>query len=233
MNIYTRSMTGESQNVGRAEDQEGGGPVKRRRVQENPNDFYTIRDISEKHIEKFKNTATYYKIDIQDLEVRDLPIILKTLKAIFQSILDRVTANIPSTDLVRVTMDNPQLDFPILLPFMRRSELTVDRLLQEIERVLQSYEQFVVDETFGMELVHVNTVSGSGYKMKPVVDVTKMLEKKQSIIQIKNKDELCCARALVTAMAKQDKHPQWNSIRIGRDIQKQLALDFERELAYP
>ncbi|XP_060567623.1 zinc finger protein 22-like [Ruditapes philippinarum] len=87
--------------------------------------------------------------------------------------------HIPANDLVRVSMDNPELDFPIVLKFMPRSALTVDRLLSEIERVLQSYEQFVVDETFGIKLVHVAIVKGSGYRMKPTVDITQMLQNKK------------------------------------------------------
>lgn len=88
------------------------------------------------------------------MDVRDLSNIMKTLKIIFQSILGTITDNIPSQDKVRFTMENSQLDFPIVLPFMRRSELNVIRLLSEIQRVLQSYEEFVLNETFGLELVH-------------------------------------------------------------------------------
>lgn len=165
--------------------------------------------------------------------MRDLPNILKTLKVIFQSIMTRITENIPSDDLLRISMDNPELDFPIVLRFMPRSSLTVDRLLSEIERVLQSYEQFVVDETFGIELVHVANVRGSGYKMKPEVDISKMLGKKTSVIQIKNKDDLCCARALVTAIARVDYHPKWNSIRQGRSIQRELAVSLHHKANVP
>lgn len=151
----------------------------------------------------------------------------------FQEIVNRISNNIAPNDLVRLSMDNPELDFQIVLPFMRRSDMTVDRILSKIKRVLQSYEQFVVDETFNMELVHVHMPSGSGYKMKPVVDITKMLEKKKSIIQIKNKDELCCARAIVTAIARQEKHPQWKSIRHGQYIQEKMAKDLHDRANVP
>lgn len=138
--------------------------------------------INEKRIEKFSTTASYYKISVNDIEVRELPNIIKTLKQIFQSIIDSITGKMPSTDKVRITMDNPQLDFPIVLPFMRRSELTVNRILSEIERVLQSYEQFVLDETFGLELVHVHLHTGSGTRGKPYVDISRLLKSKGSVI---------------------------------------------------
>ena len=218
-----------------AEIQEGGGVVKRRSLQnsDNPSDFYSIEKISERTIEKFKTSATYYKIAVKDMEVRELSNIVKTLKQLFQSIINNITSEVLPADFVRISIDNPQLDFPIVLPFIRRTALTVDRLLSEIERVLQSYEQFVLDESFGMELVHVHVPSGSGHKQKPCVDISKLLHTKGSVIQIKNKDNLCCARALVTAMARLESHPQWHNIRSGRHIQQQLAMDLHNKAGVP
>ena len=195
--------------------------------------FYNIEKISERKIEKFKTTASYYKITVNDLEVRGLQEILKALKKLFQSIINNITADIPPNDQIRMSMDNPELDYPIVMPFMRRSVLTVDRILSEIERVLQSYEQFVLDETFGVEFVHVHLLKGSGQKRKPYVDISRLLHNKKSIIQIRNKDELCCARALITAMARVQNHPQWNNIRLGHKIQEQLARDLHIKAGVP
>lgn len=146
---------------------------KKQKLEEDTGKCLDIRKAGERKIEKFNTTATYYRIYINDGEIRDLPNILKYLKNLFQAIVNRMTVDIQPNDLVRFSMDNPELDFPIVLPFMRRSAMTVDRILSEIERVLQSYEQFVIEETFGMELVHVHMLSGSGYKMKPIVDISK------------------------------------------------------------
>lgn len=165
--------------------------------------------------------------------MKGLPEILKALKKLFQSILDHIVGNTPSQDLVRISMDNPELDYPIVLPFMRQNALTVDRLLSEIERVLQSYEEFVLDETFGIELVHVNLTKGSGQKRKPYVDIKKLLDDKRSIIQIRNSDDLCCARALVTAMARVQNHPEWHSIKQGRKIQETLARELHEKAGVP
>ncbi|XP_052795197.1 uncharacterized protein LOC128228116 [Mya arenaria] len=132
-------------------------------------EYYRMDKISEKRIEKFNSTVSYYKISIKDMEISELPNIIKTVKQIFQSINDSIAGK-------EWTMDNPQLDFSIVLSFMRRSELTVDRLMSEIERVLQ--EQFVLNETFGLELVHVHLPTGSGTHGRPYVDISKMLKNK-------------------------------------------------------
>ena len=217
-----------------ASNQEGGGVPKRQKVDERESSsLYTIKTVSERKIEKFKTTATYYKISVNDIEERELSNILKILRKLFQSILDNVTQHIPSTDLVRLSIDNSQLDFPIILPFMRRTDLTVNRVLSEIERVLQSYQEFVLDETFGMELVHVHMPSGSGSKRKPYVNFHRFLDEKKSVLQIRNSDELCCARAIVTAIARIEKHPYWENIRKGFEPQKSMAIDLHRKADIP
>lgn len=123
-----------------------------------------------------------------------------------------------SRDLVRLTVQCPELDYPISLPFMWVAQLSADRLLSEIERVLQSYEEFVVDQSLEIEVIHVKLPSGKGNKKKCYVDLEKSLKEKKSFIKINNRDQLCCARAIVTAKARIDKHPKWNSIRKGLNL---------------
>ncbi|XP_052761746.1 uncharacterized protein LOC128204370 [Mya arenaria] len=60
-----------------------------------------------------------------------------------------------------------------------------------------------------------------------------MLQNKRSVIQIKNNDELCCARAIITAIAQIENHPQWNSISLGRAIQGQLAETLHQKAGVP
>jgi len=146
-------------------------------------------------MKKFNTTANRYRINFKDLEIRNLPNILKSLHKIFTSILRELTQFMEDTDLVRFSVQCPELDYPISLPFMRLSQMTADRLLSEIERVLQSYEEFVIDQSLEIELVHVRLPSGSGRKRKCYVDLERTIDEKRCFIKIKNNDELCCARA--------------------------------------
>ena len=57
--------------------------------------------------------------------------------------------------------------------------------------------------------------------------------KMRSIVQIQNTVDLCCARALVTAKAKVDQHPQWHSFKKGRKLQKEHALQLHRDAHVP
>jgi len=55
----------------------------------------------------------------------------------------------------------------------------------------------------------------------------------KSIIRINNTDELCCARALVTAKTRLDQHPKYHSIRQGGKLQRELALRLHDEARVP
>jgi hypothetical protein len=128
-------------------------------------------------------------------------------------------------DLVQVTLECPDLDFPIRLPLIQMNQLTSELLLTKIERVLQSNEQFVLDHCVQLNIAHVSLPKGGTRKRCDYVDTERFLKDKRCIIQIQNKDGMCCARAIVTAKAKIDGHEQWNSIQRGRRIQEELALE--------
>ncbi|XP_053406937.1 uncharacterized protein LOC128559427 [Mercenaria mercenaria] len=51
----------------------------------------------------------------------------------------------------------------------------------------------------------------------------KFLSDKKCILRVQNRNNLCCARAIITAKARIDGHEKWNSIRQGSEIQRRLA----------
>jgi hypothetical protein len=59
-------------------------------------------------------------------------------------------------DIVQVTLECPDLDVPIRLPFMQMNQLTSELLLAEIERVLESNEKFVLDHCVQLNITHVS-----------------------------------------------------------------------------
>ncbi|XP_052090772.1 zinc finger protein 160-like [Mytilus californianus] len=192
---------------------------------DDPEQFYDLRVLSTQHMHKFNTSTTRYKVSFKELEVHDLPKILKTLRLLFASIIRNITEFMQSTDLIRLSVQCPELDFPITIPFMKVSQLSVETLLHEIERVLQSYEQFVLDDTLEIEMTHVVLPTGGTKKLSKYVDLERFLKTKQCIISISDKDDICCARALITAKASQEKHEKWDSIRRGYALQKKLAIE--------
>ncbi|KAL4217303.1 hypothetical protein ACF0H5_023754 [Mactra antiquata] len=63
-----------------------------------------------------------------------------------------------------MTAQSPSLDYLIVIPFMKIPELTVDRFMGEIERVLQSNEDFIIDESLIFRVTLVDMPTGGTMK---------------------------------------------------------------------
>lgn len=97
---------------------------------------------------------------------------------------------------------------------MRVAQISADLLLSEIERVLQSYEEFVVDQSLEIEVVQVNLPSGKDIKRNFTL-IFKSHWKE-------NTDSLRLSTGIIYAVQEPlsrpkldifDKHLKWNSIR--------------------
>jgi hypothetical protein len=96
-----------------------------------------------------------------------------------QDELTDVTKGMQEEDLVQVTLECPDLDFPIRLPFIQMNQLTSELLLTEIERVLQSSEQFVLDHCVQLNITHVSLPKGGTGKRCDYVDTERFLKDKR------------------------------------------------------
>ena len=114
----------------------------------------------------------------------------------------------------------------------------VEALFQRLAQALNSNEQFEMDDSFQVSITQVHHApQGTGKPRRgkpghPTMDI--LTAKKNSVIRIQNRDELCCARALVVAKARVDQHPKLKSIRQGYGpLQRTLAWDLHREAKVP
>jgi hypothetical protein len=58
-------------------------------------------------------------------------------------------------------LHSPQLEKPISLPFIALSHLTTERVLAQIERVIQSNHEFRLNDSVKVNLVHVEMSNGA------------------------------------------------------------------------
>ena len=70
---------------------------------------------------------------------------------------------------------------------MERSRLTPERVLTETEKVVQSNENFRLDESVEIDLLHVNMPHGGVGTKRAIINLEKHLDKKRCIVRIKNK----------------------------------------------
>ena len=113
----------------------------------------------------------------------------------------------------------------------------LDDLFHRLAQALNSNEQFEMDDSFQLSITQVHHApqgTGRPRRGKPGHPTMQILTKtSKSVIRIQNRDDLCCARALVTAKARVDQHPKYHSIRQGTKLQKELALLLHHEANVP
>lgn len=82
MNIFSQQENQSGVGSKRASSEEEVIDTQKRQKltsKDNATAFYSMEKVQEKKIERFKATASYNNTKIKDLEVRDLPNIVKTL----------------------------------------------------------------------------------------------------------------------------------------------------------
>ena len=115
--------------------------------------------------------------------------------------------------------------------------------LQALATKLNSNEDFEADESFTVETTLVRTPGSGGRgrrdrnRMLGRTSLETMLKSKRSVIRILNKDELCCARAIVTMKALADatdaRDPVYANLRKGRPVQQRAARALHLQAGVP
>lgn len=119
----------------------------------------------------------------------------------------------------------------------RQNTEAVNAALNHLGDALNSNKSFEMDDTFRVEVVTIRPRErgrGMRRRFKPghkKKEAFKLI--KQSIVRIKNRDELCGARAIVTAKAKLENHPRERTIRDGGRTQTVLAYALHRQAGVP
>ena len=177
------------------------------------NNFYTIEQVRQTRSKKFRMAAMDYEIRFNNNE-RDLDLIqgYERTQQIFEHLLNDVTTGMKDEDQVRFVLRSEQLDKPISLPFMPVQRLTPERIFSQIERVVQSNQDFRLNDTVIVDIVHIESPQGGKGRKRTQLNIEEFLCKKHSIITIQNKDDLCLARALVVAIARIEKAENYKSI---------------------
>ena len=210
--------------LGRGEGDEG----------DNERPFY-IESARQVYTKKFKTNATSYRVQFTnvfaDAEITSLH---ERLHEIFQQILDETVGSVPPQDQVRFLLHSNQLDKPIHFPFMPAERLTTEHILAKFEQVIQSNQESRLNDTVEINVIHVSMPIGRKGSKRSEVNLEKHLEKKRSVVRIRNDDDLCMARALVVAKAKLDDDPRDRQIRDHRwPMQTRLARKLHQNAGVP
>ena len=206
----------------------------RAEVDDNERPFY-VDSITQVNTKKFRTKAMNYRVrftnTLADVEITNLH---GRLHEIFQQVLDETIEGIPPQDHVRFVLHSNQLEYPINFPFIAPNRLTTERILAEFERVIQSNRKFRLNDTVEINVIHVSMPTGGKGTKRSEVNLEMHLERKKSIIRIRNDDDLCMARALVVAKARLENDPRDRHIRMSnRSLQARLAQELHQNAGVP
>ena len=218
-------------------DQTGRGKKRKANAQdvEQEQDYYRIQTIKERYAPKFKTTGKNYRVQFNNsLDNVDLLESQTRTYDIFDRLIQDVTKGMNPTDQVRFILDSNQLQFPIALPFCALEELTTEKVLSQVEKVVQSNDDFRLSDEVHIDILRVEMPQGSGRSRRTTYDLREYLKKKGSVICINNKDNYCLARALAVSIARIEKDPRYEQIRkSNRHIQFERALALHQAAGVP
>ena len=214
------------------------GEGEKRKNNEEPEpeqDFYVKESVKKHMSKKFRMTATDHTIRFINNTVNNFDLIESHERTyqIFEHLLSDVTEGMDERDQVRFVLRSEQLDTPISIPFLPLARLTPERVFSAVQRVMQSNREFRLNDTVTVDLIHVEAPQGSGRSKRSVVNIKEYLHKKGSVITIKNNDNLCLARALVVAIAKVEKAPNYAYLRDDDRAQEKKARELHAAANVP
>ncbi|CAL1280895.1 unnamed protein product [Larinioides sclopetarius] len=177
----------------------------------NIDDAITIRERSRRNNQRYQAEEIIFEAGVieeripEDIRFQPFPNIWGIVRRLFSTLIMRASENLLPSDLMRFCIFSSVLDRPISTTLMRVDAFNADLILDIIDKVIQSALDINLDETFRVDIITIRRPVGAG-RTRKVVNVTLDRMSKKSIISVPYDDEgLCCAKAIVLAMAHLEK----------------------------
>ena len=224
------------------EDEVQTGRGEKRKSEDESDDeqgqyYYHIESRKKYHSKKFGMTATDHRVRFNNvLADFDLLESYESTMKIFHHLLEEVTEGMAPNDKVRFILRSDQLETPISLPFLTVEQLNTERVFSQIERVIQSNQEFRLNDTVTIDINHVESPQGRGKskRKRTTLNIREHLKEKKTVIRINNTDDFCLARALAVSIARIENDPKYNQIKDSRNhIQLDRALDLHQAANVP
>ncbi|KAJ8019801.1 putative DNA polymerase [Holothuria leucospilota] len=206
-----------------------------------PEACFTVQAPRMRRLKRFRTTTNEYRVTFNESNLQELvqqhggP--LSALHDVMGTLLDQLMDGFAPQDRVGIELLAPSLTHAVWVPLMRRDQVTVERMFRHIEKVIQSNADFTLNGNVILNILHVDMANGTGRVNTHTNMRQWLMKKKKSVITINNKDDLCLARALVTAKARLDKENDrtinWNNIRQGMCEQTKLAKALHANAGVP
>ena len=171
---------------------------------------FQLDKISERQVKKYGAHTCAYKAKITGIPKSNnlLKDSMNALENVFNDIISTVKEKCklknPKQDRLRLMLTSDSLKKPLSTRLVPVQEQTPSLMLAEISKVLQSEENISFDDTLTVDVVALKAPIGRGRQNYKVLNYGKHSKLKKSIVRIRNSDDLCMARAIVTGRAMVD-----------------------------
>ncbi|GIY16089.1 uncharacterized protein CDAR_126351 [Caerostris darwini] len=175
------------------------------------NDAVNVLEKSRRKNKKYQAEEVIFKarVDPERLPsgIAGVPLgtIIGAVRQLFLTIIERTTKILAPTDLIRFYIQEDHLDHPTSTTIMPVSDLTIEKILTEILKGLQSKKSIQLDRGFKVEVITIRPSVGAGRSKVANISLDRL--RKKSIFSIPTDDDnLCCAKAIIFALthAKKD-----------------------------
>ena len=125
------------------------------------------------------------------------------LHQMFKHVLQEARGDLAGNDLGCVVIQHDGLHDPIFVPLQPWDQLGSNKVMDTMEKVLNSHQNLAVDESMDIAVGIVDLPKeGARKKITKIKGGNNSLKLKTSIVTIENGDQLCMARAIGVSWAK-------------------------------
>ncbi|KAF8789739.1 hypothetical protein HNY73_007658 [Argiope bruennichi] len=126
---------------------------------------------------------------------------VEAVRALFSLLILRCTQNLRPSDLIRFCFMAIGLERPVSTVLMPVSDVTVERIVAPIMRVLQSYKKLKLKDGVNVDIIIIHRDICAGGNRR-IINIETDRLKKRSVLSIPtDKEGLCCAKAILYALA--------------------------------
>jgi arsenate reductase-like glutaredoxin family protein len=202
-----------------------------------------IIETNAEYTKRWRKHKVYYKVILlkeEEPSESDLSdIIMKKITAVREGLNEMIKivkqkTNFKEGDLMNIVVNHPDLWNPISTGMSRTSD--INNLLNNIQSILTSNQDLdIYGCTFNAEVVNMPRGATNA---KRLLNIAEDSRTKKSITSIKNKDNLCCPRAVIVGLTyhtniilgREYDHNDIRYIRMGRNLQTTLAQELCNQL---
>ncbi|XP_055959219.1 uncharacterized protein LOC130014267 [Patella vulgata] len=144
-------------------------------------DLVRLISVERRFSRKFNIHSELMRIEIINTEAVTTP---DWLERLFTQILETVRENfnVQPNERVRIQLNHPDLDNPIYIAFRPYEELTLELILEEIAKVMQSKKTLVIDNQTSISVTYVASKEGGAFTNKVLLNEAFMSSKKRTFI---------------------------------------------------